>query len=333
MRRHRDQTAGGAPAALLLAALLLAPGAAAASAAPGAVCLLPAAAGDGLEPRAVRAALLIEARKAGRPARVVTAQRPADCPLAAAGVRVGLGPGARATLDAGRGAPQAFDLSDTLPVDRARAVARAALAALALLGPAPAVGDAAPEVLVDLSEPIVPPPPPMPLAPAVVLTAGGGYLRGLGAGTDHAVVDGEVALWLYEGRLALGVAGAYLPEVEVAGGEPAARLSGGELTAFVRGGWPLGPFLLRFGLGAGYQWRRLRVRSDWRLDEPGADDGAGLVAVEAEALWRFGGRFSAHVVIPGRVYLGGVGHEWKGRALRDAPRGAAGVGLRLGVAF
>ena len=295
----------------------------------GEVCLVSTAAADGLEPSAVRAALLLEARKLGRAAHVVQARSAARC--ADAALVVSLGPGARATVGDGAEDGRPFDLSETLPVERARSVARAALAALLAR-----TRSESPEVLIDLSAPVTHPQPAAPGHPSGVAgeaTVGGGYARFFGTDTDHGFVDAELAVALFDGRLAFGVAGTWMPEVEVDGGEPVARLTGGELRLTVRGGLEWGPVLIRLGLGGGYQWRRLAVRSAYRFDDAQASSGAAVVSVEAELVWRPSPPFSIHLLVPGRVYLGGVSHRWKGRALQDAPRGAIGAALRLGVVF
>lgn len=295
----------------------------------GSVCLVPRATADGLEATTVQAALTVEARKLGRTAHVFSVRSPDHCPAAPGNtVRVALGPGARAALEAGYDDTRHFDLSEVPPVDRARTVARAALAALETPRE-----DEVPEALIDLGVPIVPPPPPVPLNPGFAVAVGGGYSYAVGPGTNLGVVDGEVAFTLFEGRLSLGLLGTYQPELQVLGGEPTARALSGELNAVVRGGFAVGPFLVRLGLGGGYQWRRVRVASTYRLDEGSASSGAATLVVEPELVWRFASRWTAHLVVPGRVYLGGVSHSWKGRVLNDAPRGAVGLTLRMGAFF
>ncbi len=296
---------------------------------PGAVCFVVAAPGVGLEADAVRAALVVEGRKRGGVAPpVVTALSGDRCPDGA--VAVTLGPGPMATLCSSEAPALVLDLAASPPVDRAPEIARVALDRVAR-------GQGSPETLleslIDLDSPVPVPAPPLEWTLRALLSVGGGYIYEFGAGVHRGDLEAEAALLLFGGRLSVGLVGTWSPERAVGDELVAVDVSAGEFLGIVRGGFFWGPVLLRLGVGAGWQWRRLSARARSRFSEVFASSGAAALALELDALWPLSERLFVSVALPGRVYFGGVDHSWQGRPLYGAARGSVGVAVRGGVTF
>lgn len=320
-------------AAQMVLAVLLAPIPTGAAGFAGTVCVV-GEASDGLEAETVRTALLVERRKRASDVTVQLVAEVERCTPARDGaptVRVILGPGARAAVvDPGRPSV-VLELAEAAASERAPEVARAAIDAV----PRAPLAEAG-RPLVDVSAAVpLPLPPYRPLEQplAGLVTVAGGYDYGFVPGGHRGWIGAEAALVLFEGRLGVGVAGAWAPGRDVPRDDLEARLTSGELLAVARGGLAVGPVLLRLGVGVGYEWRRLTVRSSLRFEAVEARSGATVLALEPEALLPIADRYVVGLAVPTRVYFGGEDHEWQGETLSRAPRAAIGVTVRGGVAF
>ncbi len=302
----------------------------------------------GLEPEAVRAALVLEGRKRGRPVRVAAPADPAGCPTHAPAepppVLLSLATPIACTAGADPERQLILDLRSSEPIDRAAELARTVFAW--------AAGDSSREPFEplllpddDLSRPLpvaepapilatAPSPPARATVPLGLLaTVGGGYAFEAGPHTHRGVFEGEAALSVFRGVLSIGAGFALAPERSVGRAERPASTRAVEVAGFVRGGLPVGPVLLRLGLGGGYQWRTYEVRPATRFRPVSARFGAAALAIECDVLWSVTRWLVVGLAVPVRVYWGGVDQLWQDEVLYRAPRASLGLTGRVGVHF
>jgi hypothetical protein len=291
------------------------------------VCLVAEAPGEGLDAEAVVTALLVEGRKRGAVIRVSAAGVSSACPDGCGVLRVG--PGSAASVTWSGSAPAPVDLDQVPAADRANAVARAVIER---------AGVGATEVRVarlvddDVELGILGPPSPGP-APVFVAMAGGRFTHDVGPGIDGGGAEVELGVALWSEQLAFGAIGAWNAAAEVAGAPTHLAREGGELLGVVRGGYAFGVVVVRVGVAAGWQWRRIESAHALRFVLPAIDDGAGVLALEPELLWKVSGPWRVSLGVPLRLYLGGDDQLWLGEVVYPAPDGSVGVVLRAGVAL
>jgi hypothetical protein len=292
------------------------------------LCVVVGAAPAGLDSDAVRDAVAIEQRKAGRQIAVVVAGLLGECPKlehTAGLLRAVLGPDARAVLSDGQGEPRAIDLADIEAVDRASEVARAAVEMMASVE--------APERVVDLSAPLVLPREDTERAVLKIgghTALGGGYAHELGPGAHRGVVDGEVGLTLLDRRLVVAAKGRWTPEHDASAPGVSASTASGEALLVLRGGLWTGPLLWRLGLGAGWHRRSFRAQPEARFEDFTASSDAAVFLVEPEVLWSVGQRLTLSLGVPVQFYAGGTNFRWTHEEVYAAPWASVGVVARAG---
>lgn len=295
------------------------------------VCLAIQSAPPGLDRAALQVAVSIEERKLGRDIELVVTEAVSGCPALSTSpptVHGVVGPSPKAVFTDSRAQPFPLDLTSTPPMDRAVEVARTAMALVDF-------EDAPTETLIDLANPVYQPyqpePDPVPVGGAVFL--GGGYARELGAEGDLGTSELEVALTLWDGQLSIGGLATWAPEQAGSNSRIEARVMRVEAMGMIRGGFWAGPVLLRLGAGAGWLYRELTATPDVLFDPLRVDSSAVSIGLEAEALWPVRDWFALSLTVPGRIFLGGTNHSWRGEDVYAAPTGAVGVQLRAGVLF
>ena len=288
-------------------------------------------------------ALRIATRKVDLRMSWTRAGRPADCPGGQPVVSLdGLH---RAVVTAPGVNRRELDLSQASPETRPRALAHAVLVALTEA----TGGDPAP--LMDADDEIVlggPPPghrvpavpavasrsepPDRSLALAWVGRLGGTWLHQLGASRQLVGPALELGVSLYDERLAFSVAGAYTLGGEVVTAGVSTDLWSVELLGMARGGVGFGSFVLRAGLGAGWQRRAVSAESDRQVGGAVTEDSdAAVAAGDLELLWRLSDRWDVGLLLGARRYLGGAEHRWLGEVVYERPTWAAGGRLALGA--
>jgi hypothetical protein len=228
-----------------------------------------------------------------------------------------------------------YNLSEFSLGARARTLARAVIQALA------GVGTATPVPLLDGSAPIqvgsmALRATSMPLQPirktAIVLRLGGAYVHQFGTGDHMGGPTLEAGVSLFAGRLSVSLVGAYGAGDERKLAGLTTRLNLTELLVMVRGGLKLNAWLLRGGLGVGWQHRMVQANSEGRRSEDVvAASEAGVGALDVELMWQVTSRWHLSVLVSGRTYFGGVAHQWLGTTLYDSGPWAVGGQLALGV--
>jgi hypothetical protein len=295
------------------------------------VCVVDAGGAEGLEAEALGAALRFEGRTQGHPVEVQIASTVEACGAAPKAV-VFAGPGARVRLVTGSDADKIerpFELSATSPHERST---EAADAVVSILFAVPLTESTAP--LFNVSAPIeAPPPPPLAAAWALLVWMTGGHDALTDAPLEGTRLGFEVAAALREGTLSGGLAASFVPERTLATTDATASLGRAEALGVGRLGFIFGVLRLQLGLGAGYEWRWLTLRSTHRLTPVEVRSGSPVFLVEP-LLWApVGDRLLLGVGAPVRGYAGGDDYTWQTETVTRAPRYAAGLSLRLGGAF
>jgi len=291
------------------------------------------------DPDAYLAALQIETRKVGADWKWFQVASPSDCPDEAPVVSVD--DAYMATLTQRDRTRMAFDLEQTEPEARPRALSRWVLTTLRCN----AAGELTP--LIDPEAAIVPRgvvvaperPPKKRLMQvkerALDIRVGGIYLYQFGPANHLGGITAEVGYSLFHGRLAFALAGGYAWGQGTA--EPSTRVSmqGPELIAMLRGGLRFHRFLLRAGLGVG--WHRC-IASAETMDpirrvvrEISANSDAGSVAADLELLWNLAEQWNLGLRLHGRYYFGGSDYLDLDPLRYTTPTGAVGAQLALGV--
>ena len=178
----------------------------------------------------------------------------------------------------------------------------------------------------------------MPLQPtritAMVLRLGGAYVHQFGTGDHIGGPTLEAGVSLFAGRLTVALVGAYGAGEERKLAGLITRLSLTELLVMVRGGLKSNAWLLRGGLGVGWQHRMVQANSEGRrAEDVGAASEAGVGALDVELMWQLTSRWHLSVLLSGRTYFGGVAHQWLGTTLYDSGPWAVGGQLVLGVSL
>ena len=300
-----------------------------------AVCAAIVADVDGLSSDDLRAALLLEARKQERKAALVFVADLSDCPASTperSVLRMMVGPGAAVALLQPAGGSSALDLERFEAVERATEVGRAVWAAL------PSDSDGHAEPLVDVEAPVWIAAPPRPIGGTAapvggLVTLAGGYVFELGPDSHWGELEAEAAVSLFEGRLSIGVGGAWAPERSDTVGRFDVRARRGDLFGVARGGGWLGPVLLRVGLGGGWEWRTVEGRVPERFAPLRSKAGASFVSLEADALYPVWEHVVVAVGVPARLYIGGVNPVWNGERFYEAARASLGIRCKVGVSF
>lgn len=296
------------------------------------VCIVHESPVDGLDPASLAAALVIERRKSLAELETVEESPAGSCPARRPGrlvLRLRIQSPATVGLDDGTGAER-FDLASFDPLDRAGHVAHLVVAHL----PPPA-GTGRASLVAGATVP--------PAAAAVPRTdvartqgfvaAGGWYGYQTGPGLHAAGPDFEAGVaWLDE-QLALGLRVGWQPPQEITPGVPSTRIQAVPVVATIRGGVRLSWVVLRAGLCAGVEWRRIEVSPPYRLDDVSATSRAGILGGEIEAVFRIGPVFRIAVSGTVKGYLGGRSYDWDASRLFEAPGRMFGAAVRLGAVF
>ena len=298
----------------------------------GSICTVFRTPLDGVEPGALDAALVVEARKLDLVIDRVIAASTAECPTGEAGgagmLRVILVVGATdgvLLLDPD-GGTWPIVLTGVAPADRSQEVARHAMARLADLGRGAGV-----PIGVVAPAPETPGGEPGPQAdPRGYVQIGGAYAYAPGPGMHHGAVEAEGGAWFFGERLGFGALLGWQPPESVPGSASGAGLQAIDFLGMVRGGLRVDPVWLRLGLGAGLEWRRFAFGGDVGTVRTST---VPAIAAEAEvAIGLVAGlRLSAAAQVRG--FPDGTTWVHGGRTLYDAPRVAAGFAVRLGWVF
>ncbi len=303
-------------AGLLCAISLLRPGPARAEG-PARLCLVQAAAIPGLDPAELNPALAVEARKSGVPLVVIQAQARLGCSPGDAALVVDF----QAPVLLLSGETLVLDLRDVDRADRAQDLARRVVLALAPGSP-PTLGIERPAVATSGPQRTV-----RPAGLSGYLLAGGRYAREAGMNVGGVDLEGGVS-WLNE-RLTLGLAAGWQPGLAIPGSPVPATVQSVGLAVALRGGWEFRPVLLRLGVLAGLDLRRLAVEPPTRLSASSWWMTAPTLAGEAEVLFRVG-NWLVGVAATVRGFGAWTDARWDGSTFYSGPRIAGGVALRVG---
>lgn len=291
------------------------------------------------DPDAYLAALQIETRKVGADWKWSQVASPSDCPDEAPVVSVD--DVHRATLTQRDRTRMAFDLEQTAPEARPRALSRWVLTALRCNAAGELTPLIGPEAAIVPRGVVVAPerPPEKRLMKvkerALDIRVGGIYLYQFGAGDHLGGITAEVGYSLFHGRLAFALAGGYAWGRGTA--EPSTRVSmqSPELIAMLRGGLRFHRFLLRAGLGVG--WHRC-IASAEAMDpirrvvrEISAHSDAGSVAADLGLLWNLAEQWNLGLRLHGRYYFSGSDYLSLVPLRYMTPTGAVGAQFVLGV--
>jgi len=302
------------------------------------LCIVRAAAIDGLESATLGPALDLEAMKAGLALAHREAESRDDClPTTDDRLVLLVGEGPAVVVFGPSGTAWPVDLGGLEIPDRAQDVARRVVALFRRPGRESGLS------LVMEGLPRWPAPPaPTPTAAwsapgprrvqgYVVLAGAWRYENA--AGLHSGTAGLEAGASLYQERLQAGIGLAWQPARSMRRDPFDVRVDGVELFGRVRGGLALGPALLRAGVGVGAQWRRLRVKVPSRTDVLGATAWVPLAGGEVEAAFRVGSIFRIGLATIVTGCLSWTDYRYRGRDVYPGPRFAVDVALRLGAVF
>lgn len=254
------------------------------------------------------AALQIETRKAGLPWTWMPKGEHSDCPAGRPTVSF-RGPG-HAALTLPTGGEHTFELAEIQGAVRARSLARFVVA---VLTQAEATGSSTvPLPLLPGDDIAFGRPSPTPVSTISArprnwtLRAGGAYFFQPGNNRHLAGPILEAGLALYQRRLFLSVVGAYGSGTEIDVEAFAVDLEIRELLAMARVGLARDAWLLRMGIGSGWQRRYVVVGLDGMRDALDAFvSDTGVVALDMGLVWSFSRRWNIRFLIGARAYWGG----------------------------
>lgn len=304
---------------------------------PPRVCLFQQSKSVDLEAEDVANALRLEVRKRSLDLDVRLAAselecgEPAEVPYRA---RVRVGDGARASLERAGAEDVVMDVEGIGRAERAAEVARQLLSRLEIqLTASGATRLVESDREFDLSVASGTELGSGSSRPTVELTVGAAYHYETQTAENAGAIRSEVLVSWFDDRLGVGIAGEWAPLQASRRSEPAIDRTSGELLAMVRGGWSWGPWLLRLGVGGGYQWRTIEASSSLRISIADQHSGTPVVTAEPEITYRGGDRWRIAVGVPMRAYFGGVSQTWLEQTVYDAPTGSVGLSLRAGVSL
>lgn len=300
------------------------------------VCLVRGIDIPGLEPGALDSALELETRKWGVALDQQTAGSTEDCPEPTAEstrVTIEFGPESTVRIRFARGGARSFDLSPTSPLDRARVVAQAVVAAVP--GQAPS---APPRIVEDrLLFPLDRPAPrgSMPRRQPVQGYAQVGCSYGYQARPALHVIGAEVEAGaaFFDERLAVGLGVGWQPKRPLEAAAMSASIQSVPAFAMLRGGWKVAPVLFRAGLIAGAEWRQVAYRPPSRLRQRFENSWAMVLGGEIELAFLLTRSFRLAIAAFGRGYIGGASFAWDGLPILDAPGSSFGAAIRFGAVF
>lgn len=318
-------------------ALAAAPSPARATDPTGTVCVVHHAAVPGLDQAALAQALRLEQRKASTHLTIAEASEADACtaappPLVVLVIRSA---GDVRVLTA-EPSPRPLDVSSVEPLDRSQVVARAVIAAHTAPdgGQAPLLrGSDTLEHSRLLAVEETAPGPTEPRAVRALIEAGGSYTYQPADGLHVGSVELGAGVALFDERLVVLAVGGWQVERTVPGSATPATVEAATLLAIVRGGPRLGPVLLRFGAGGGWEWRRVAMIPATRFEVVEHSSGAGALRAEVEVVWPATPWLGLALGIHGQWYLGGQPLSWLSETVYAAPTGAVGTALRASASF
>lgn len=288
------------------------------------VCLPTSGSEDGLEAPTLAVSLAFEQRKWGLAIDPVDG---AACPTDVPAVRIRVGPGPFARVEAGGDAVD-LDLSADDPADRSPEVSRVALAlAATLFRDRPAIVEAA------LALPIRTAPlrSGPELRPMAHIMAGGGYVVEPGPGVHAGGVEVEAGIALLNERLLFALRSGWQAPAAVGRAAVPATVQAVPLVLTVRGGFRVRPVLIRIGAGLGFRWCRVDASPRARLEGDGRTQTVPQVSGEIEVVgapWR---NLRVALAADVRGFIGGTSYTWSGRDVYPAPRWGVGLSVRVGA--